>query len=188
MYLRARTLPARCAAVALALLAARTVATGLAARHRPSPAPNVPAPNVPAPNVPAPSVRRPESARLPHHPPGPRVAPGQRAVRIEVEPDWRLPAGSVVDVLAPPEPGPFGDEATRPARVVAAGAVVLPEPSPTGRRRAERAGIGPTVTLLVTLEGARLVAAAAAAGPLSLALAPPEDACCRRSSSGSSRD
>lgn len=98
------------------------------------------------------------------HGPGALVPRGMRAVQVTVHPEWRLPPGSVVDVLATGEP----------PGTVAEGAVVL-------------AGDG-DVTLLVTVEAARRLASAAAAGPLTLALAPPEDACCTTSSSASSRD
>jgi Flp pilus assembly protein CpaB len=101
------------------------------------------------------------------------VPPGMRAVRVRVEPEWRLPAGSVVDVLSGGDPAgllPGGE----PARMVAQGAIVL-----GGETRG--------VTLLVTVEGARRLASAASDGPLTLALAPPEDACCTTSSSVSSR-
>jgi Flp pilus assembly protein CpaB len=101
------------------------------------------------------------------------VPHGMRAVRVHVEPEWRLPAGSVVDVLAGGDPAgllPGGE----PARTVAERAIVL-------------SGAAKEVTLLVTVEGARRLASAAAAGPLTLALAPPEDACCTTSSSVSSR-
>jgi Flp pilus assembly protein CpaB len=98
------------------------------------------------------------------HGPGALVPRGMRAVQVAVQPQWRLPPGSVVDVLATGEP----------PGTVAEGAVVL-------------AGDG-DVTLLVTVEAARRLASAAAAGPLTLALAPPEDACCTTSSSASSRD
>lgn len=97
------------------------------------------------------------------HGPGALVPRGMRAVQVAVQPEWRLPPGSVVDVLTGEPPG-----------TVAEGAVVL-------------AGDG-DVTLLVTVEAARRLASAAAAGPLTLALAPPEDACCTTSSSASSRD
>ena len=106
------------------------------------------------------------------------VPPGTRAVRVAVDPPWRLPPGAVVDVLAP-------GEAPGPAETVAAGAVVL-EQEPAGG--ATGVGSRTGVTLLVTVDAARRVATAVAAGPLALALAPPEDACCRTSSSGSSRD
>jgi Flp pilus assembly protein CpaB len=98
------------------------------------------------------------------HGPGALVPRGMRAVQVAVQPQWRLPAGSVVDVLGPGEP----------ARTVVEGAVVL--------------GGDGDVTLLVTVEAARQLASAAATGPLTLALAPPEDACCTTSSSVSSRD
>jgi Flp pilus assembly protein CpaB len=101
------------------------------------------------------------------------VPPGMRAVRVHVEPEWRLPAGSVVDVLAGGDPAGLLPGA-EPARTVAEGAIVL-------------AGAAREVTLLVSVEGARRLASAAAAGPLTLALAPPEDACCTTSSSVSSR-
>ena len=101
------------------------------------------------------------------------VPPGMRAVRVRVEPEWHLPAGSVVDVLAGGDPGalPPGNE---PGRTVAQGAIVL-------------GGAANEVTLMVTVEGARRLASAAALGPLTLALAPPEDACCTTSSSVSSK-
>jgi Flp pilus assembly protein CpaB len=102
------------------------------------------------------------------------VPPGMRALRVAAEPEWRLAPGSVVDVLAAADPGGLGG-GQEPARTVAEGAVVL---DPNGH----------AITLLVTVDAARLVASAAAAGPLTLALAPPEEACCRTSSSGSSRD
>jgi hypothetical protein len=90
-----------------------------------------------------------------------------------VEPEWRLPAGSVVDVLTGGDPAalPPGDE---PGRTVVEGAIVLADATHE-------------VTLLVTVEGARRLASAAGLGPLTLALAPPEDACCTTSSSVSSR-
>jgi Flp pilus assembly protein CpaB len=103
------------------------------------------------------------------------VPRGMRAVRVHVEPEWRLPEGSVVDVLAGAGEDPAGlQPGGEPARMVAEGAIVL-------------AGAAKEVTLLVSVEGARRLASAAAAGPLTLALAPPEDACCTTSSSVSSR-
>lgn len=139
----------------VALVTARVVAADLASLHRRAADPR------------APGVTT-TTERTPDRRPGAVVPPGMRAVRVAVEPEWRLPRGAVVDVLAPGE----GEAST-----VAEGAVVLDAGSANGG----------AVTLLVTVDAARRVASAAAAGPLTLALAPPEDACCRTSSSVSSR-
>lgn len=117
--------------------------------------------------------------------PGADIPPGMRAVRVRVEPAWKLPPGAVVDLLATLDgPGVAGG----PAPVVARGAVVLSESSRD--RKQDLSGMGENtgeVTVLVTVDTARRVASAAAAGPLALALAPPEDACCTKSRSASSR-
>ncbi len=107
------------------------------------------------------------------------VPVGYRAVRVRPEDGLRPPAGAVVDVLASLE---VSIERAAAAEVVAHGARVLAidggaEPATTG----EADAVG--VTLLVTEDEARGIAFAAANGVVTLALAPPEDACC--SSTGS---
>jgi pilus assembly protein CpaB len=99
------------------------------------------------------------------------VAVGYRAVRVRPEDGLRPPAGAVVDVLVALDP--TLSERTE-ATVVAHAARVLSVESDDG---AMVDGTG--VTLLVTEDEARELAFAAANGVLTLALAPPEDACCR---------
>jgi Flp pilus assembly protein CpaB len=100
------------------------------------------------------------------------VEPGYRAVRIRTE-DGLVPArGAVVDVLAAFDPG----VAPAPGAVtVAAGARVLGAEAPDDTHSETGAG---GVTLLVTEDEAHALAYADAFGVLSLALAPPEAACC----------
>lgn len=114
--------------------------------------------------------------------PGAVVPPGSRAVRLVTADGLRPPRGSVVDVLVSLDPtlvveGGGGE----PAITVARAARVL------ASSRAEAAGGGGAVTLLVTEAEAHRLAFATANGVVTLALAPPEDACCTTSSSGSSR-
>ncbi|MGQ0826561.1 MAG: Flp pilus assembly protein CpaB [Actinomycetota bacterium] len=100
------------------------------------------------------------------------VAPGTRAIRIEPIDGLRPPVGAVVDVLAAVDPtlgGPATSVVARAARVLAVDDGGTDEYTGNGR-----AG----VTLLVTEEEAHGVAFALANGVLTLALAPPEDACC----------
>lgn len=144
----------------VALATARLVAADLASLHR---------------RAAGPGFVTTTTGRTPDRRPDAVVPPGMRAVRVAVEPVWRLPAGAVVDVLVPAGGLEPGEE---PARTVAEGAVVLDASSGAN---------GGAVTLLVTVDTARRVASAAAAGPLTLVLAPPEDACCRTSSSVLSR-
>jgi Flp pilus assembly protein CpaB len=99
------------------------------------------------------------------------VAFGYRAVRVRPEDGLRPPAGAVVDVLVALDPTlSNGTEAS----VVAHAARVLAVEADDDAM-ADGAG----VTLLVTEDEARELAFAAANGVLTLALAPPEDACCR---------
>lgn len=109
------------------------------------------------------------------------VSPGHRAVRVTTD-DGLLPGpGAVVDVLVTLDPtlvaGAGGGDPTvtvaRAARVLAADG---------------NAASGEGVTLLVTEREAHRLAFALAHGVVTLALAPPEDACCKTSSSDSSRD
>ena len=96
---------------------------------------------------------------------------GYRAVRIRPDDGLRPPVGAVVDALVALDPTLSerreGEIVARAARVLAVEA--------DDDALADGAG----VTLLVTEDEARGLAFAAANGVLTLALAPPEDACCR---------
>jgi Flp pilus assembly protein CpaB len=98
------------------------------------------------------------------------VAVGYRAVRIRPEDGLQPPAGAVVDVFSAMDPSiAVRSEATVVARAARVLAVDTSEDAAAG---------GTGVTLLVTEDEARELAFAAANGVLTLALAPPEDACC----------
>jgi len=99
------------------------------------------------------------------------VPVGSRAVRVRPDDGLAPPVGAVVDVFASVDASvDAGAEAT----VVARAARVLAVD--TADRNDEGRGVG--VTLLVTENEARGLAFAEANGVLTLALAPPEDACC----------
>jgi Flp pilus assembly protein CpaB len=99
------------------------------------------------------------------------VPVGYRAVRVRPEDGLRPPVGAVVDALVALDPTlsdrSEGQVVARAARVLAVEA--------DDDALADGAG----VTLLVTEDEARGLAFAVANGVLTLALAPPEDACCR---------
>ena len=96
---------------------------------------------------------------------------GYRAVRIRPDDGLRPPVGAVVDALVALDPT-LSDR--REGQIVARAARVLAV-EPDDDALADGAG----VTLLVTEDEARGLAFAAANGVLTLALAPPEDSCCR---------
>jgi Flp pilus assembly protein CpaB len=101
---------------------------------------------------------------------------GARAVHVLTKDGFRPPIGAIADVYAAFEPG-AGTEppaALRAARVASA-ATVLDVDALDESDAAGSAG----VTLLVTEGEAAAVAFAASYGQLTLALAPPESACCR---------
>ncbi|MET1001947.1 MAG: Flp pilus assembly protein CpaB [Acidimicrobiia bacterium] len=106
------------------------------------------------------------------------VAAGSRAVRIQPADGLQPPIGAVVDVLVALDPAYGGGGratiAARAARVLAVDAADANDPTASGT-----AG----VTLLVTEEEARELAFATANGVVTLALAPPEAACCPLSGS-----
>ena len=106
------------------------------------------------------------------------IPPGMRALRIVARDALRPSVGSSVDVLVTFE---SSDAAAggAPTVVAARGVLVLgtdeaPAAVETGAGDRNAAGLG--VTLLVTEEDAPRLAFAAAAGVVTLALAPPEDA------------
>jgi Flp pilus assembly protein CpaB len=99
------------------------------------------------------------------------VAKGYRAVRVRPEDGLRPPPGAVVDVLVALDPTLA--DGTRASVVAHAARVLAVEADDDAMVD------GTGVTLLVTEDEARELAFAAANGVLTLALAPPEDACCR---------
>jgi Flp pilus assembly protein CpaB len=102
----------------------------------------------------------------------------RRAVHIIVKDGFRPPDGAIVDVLASFDPASFVAAGARGrAAIVAAGAQVLALDD--GPESGGPAGTG--VTLLVTVAEAPAVAFAAANGDVTVALAPPEHACCTSS-------
>src|SRR5262245_60865389 len=96
---------------------------------------------------------------------------GSRAVRVRPDDGLAPPVGAVVDVLASVD---ASVDATAEATVAADTARV--HAYDTDDANDDGGGVG--VTLLVTENEARGLAFAAANGVLTLALAPPEDACC----------
>jgi Flp pilus assembly protein CpaB len=102
---------------------------------------------------------------------------GERAVHITPKDGFRPARGSVVDVLAAFDPSVVAvDGPADAAVVVASGARVLAvDDSSSGSADASEAG----VTLLVTEAEARAIAFASATADLTLAVTPPESACCR---------
>ncbi len=104
------------------------------------------------------------------------VPPGRRAVRITPADGARPEPGTVVDVLAALDPSLVG--ATNRAIAVARGARVLAVDELGGAAGEYAANGASGVTLLVTEDEAYDLAFAAANGVLSLAVAPPEAACC----------
>jgi Flp pilus assembly protein CpaB len=110
------------------------------------------------------------------------IPPGMRALRIVARDALRPPVGSSVDVLVTFE---SSDAAAggAPTVIAARGVLVLgTDETPAavetraGDRGAGGQGSGLGVTLLVTEEDAPRLAFAAAAGVVTLALTPPEDA------------
>ena len=110
------------------------------------------------------------------------VPVGRRAVRVSTADGLRPPTGAVVDVIAALDPAAGATDAgvfAGAATIVRAALVLAVDDAGSTDEYAPSGGVG--VTLLVTEEEARGLAYAAANGVLTLALAPPEDACCRSS-------
>ena len=104
---------------------------------------------------------------------------GERAVHVTPKDGFRPERGSVVDVLAAFDPTAVAvDGPADAAVVVASGARVLAvdDASASGGGDASYAG----VTLLVTEAEARAIAFAATTADLTLAVTPPESACCAK--------
>jgi Flp pilus assembly protein CpaB len=106
------------------------------------------------------------------------VPVGDRAVRVVPKDGFRPARGAIVDVLAAFDPTVVNVEGSGGAAVVvASGALVLTNDDPATRGEGGSANAG--VTLLVTDTEARVIAFAAATADLTLAVGPPESACCR---------
>lgn len=104
---------------------------------------------------------------------------GDRAVHITPKDGFRPPLGATVDVLAAFDPTAVSvDGPADEAVIIASGARVLAvdDSSAGGDSAASSAG----VTVLVTATEARSIAFAAATADLTLAVTPPESACCAR--------
>jgi Flp pilus assembly protein CpaB len=102
---------------------------------------------------------------------------GDRAVHVIPKDGFRPPLGAIVDVLAAFDPSVVRVEgAGNAAVVVASGARVLAVDGGIDDSGSDSAHDG--VTLLVTDTEAREIAFAAASAELTLAVAPPEAACC----------
>jgi pilus assembly protein CpaB len=107
------------------------------------------------------------------------VPVGRRAVRVTAADGLRPPTGAVVDVIAALDPATGAGDSGGAVTVVRAALVLAVDDSGSTDEYTPSGGAG--VTLLVTEEEARGLAYAAANGVLTLALAPPEAACCRSS-------
>jgi Flp pilus assembly protein CpaB len=102
---------------------------------------------------------------------------GDRAVHVNPKDGFLPPVGAIVDVLAAFDPSVVTVQgAAHAAVVVASGARVLTADGSAGKAGNDGADTG--VTLLVTDTEARVIAFAAASADLTLAIAPPESACC----------
>jgi pilus assembly protein CpaB len=107
------------------------------------------------------------------------VPAGRRAVHIPVKDGFRPAVGAVVDVLAAFDPAVSAPGSRNTATTVARGARVLAVDDATQSGAEGESG----VTLLVTESEAGAVAYAAGMGSVTIALAPPETACCTSSTS-----
>ncbi len=118
------------------------------------------------------------------------VPDGSRAVRVADDARLGPAPGAVVDVMVTIDPSLVaaaggGD----PTVVVARAALVLQGAADRLTHPGTSASpYDSGITILVTEEEAKRLAFATAHGVVTLALAPPEDACCRTSSSESSKD
>ncbi len=105
------------------------------------------------------------------------VPVGRRAVHLVLKDGFRPPVGAVVDVMAAADPSAAtgtGAASLPDAAIVARGALVLA----VDDAASSSSGSGSAVTVLVTEAEAPAVAFAASNSQLSIALAPPEAACC----------
>jgi Flp pilus assembly protein CpaB len=99
---------------------------------------------------------------------------GERAVHVTPHDGFRPPRGSIVDVLAAFDPTVVAVDGPADAAVVVASAARVLAVDDAVEGDGSNAG----VIVLVTETEARTLAFAAATGELTLALTPPESACC----------
>lgn len=110
------------------------------------------------------------------------VPAGQRAVHVVPKDGFRPPRGAVVDVLAAFDPSAVTIEgAGNAAVVVAVAARVIAVDDAASGSSGGSSTVNAGVTVLVTADEARVIAFAAANADLTLAIDPPESACCSRS-------
>lgn len=110
------------------------------------------------------------------------IPSGKRVLHVVAADGYQPEPGAIVEVLATADAGGFPDApngAENQARIVARGASVVAHDAGPDFESGESATAG--VTLLVTEGEARAVAYAASVGQITLALAPPETACCTSS-------
>ena len=108
------------------------------------------------------------------------VPAGDRAVHVVPKDGFRPPRGTIVDVLAAFDPSAVTVAgAGNAAVVVAQAALVVDVDHDASGDTSNDAGAG--VTMVVTENEARVIAFAAATADLTLAVDPPESACCRGS-------
>jgi len=106
------------------------------------------------------------------------VPVGSRAVHVVPKDGFRPARGAIVDVLAAFDPTVVNVEGSGGAAVVvASGALVLATDDPATGSGGSATNAG--VILLVTDTEARVIAFAAASADITLAVGPPESACCR---------
>ena len=105
------------------------------------------------------------------------VPVGSRAVHVVPKDGFRPARGATVDVLAAFDPTVVNVEGSGGAAVVvASGALVLATDDSAAGSGVNAGDVG--VTLLVTDTEARVIAFAAASADLTIAVGPPESACC----------
>ncbi len=106
------------------------------------------------------------------------IPSGDRAVRVVPKDGFRPPRGAVVDVLAAFDPSVVTVDGAGNAAVVVAQAarvIAIDSRDTDGGSGSNNTG----VTVVVTEAEARVIAFAAASADLTLAVAPPESACCQ---------
>lgn len=108
------------------------------------------------------------------------VPVGSRAVSVTPVDGFLPQQGAIVDILATFDPSLVGPD-VEPTLTVARGALVISSPDGDARDSSV-SGSDEGIVVLVSVEEAHRLAFSATNGALTLALAPPEDVCCKQSS------